>query len=173
MLSMLQDQVAFALCLIPLGAKKQLQGDFDVKLHWVANCLPALALSKTGKQGLEREGGGVVSYADIIVIVCIGTGSKSMLAKRLQEGWERVKPIPSSWFNGRIVERLKRKRKKSSKKSISDKVPEMDSSISGLVPDQSELPQDLSRDEENVVDDDEDDDDEEEDMTEDWSLKQV
>ena len=48
MLSMLQDQVSFALCLMPLGAKKQLQGDFDVKVHWIANCLPALALSKTG-----------------------------------------------------------------------------------------------------------------------------
>jgi hypothetical protein len=45
---MLQDQVEFSLCLIPLGSKKQLQGDFDVKLHWVAHCLPALALSKTG-----------------------------------------------------------------------------------------------------------------------------
>ena len=91
-----------------------------------------------------------------------------MLAKRLQEGWERIKPIPTSWFNGRLVEKKKLKRKKTSKGKISDNVLGIENALSGSVTDQPQLPQDLSREEEYSEDDEDD-----EEMTDEWSTKQV
>ena len=89
----------------------------------------------------------------------------------MQEGWERIKPIPPSWFNGRIVEKKKRKRKKTSKGKISDTVIiGTENAISGSVTDQPQLPQDISRDEEFS---DEDEDEDEDEMTDEWSTKQV
>ena len=100
----------------------------------------------------------------LIIIIPSGTSGRLHLAKRLREGWERVKQIPSTWFHGRVVEEEKVKGKKS---SLAPKRIEISTPNSAAEQPQL-LPQDVS-----VSKDDENLDEDEDEVSEEWSLKQV
>ena len=97
----------------------------------------------------------------IIIIIPSGTSGRLHLAKRLREGWERVKQIPPTWFHGRVVE--EEDKGKGKKSSLTPKRIEISTPNSA-----AEQPQDVSfsKDDENLDED-------EDEVSEEWSLKQV